>query len=144
MPTQDGFTLIELVAVIVLLGIIAAVAYPRFTGVGAYAGSAATAQALSGIRFAQEQALSRGLHARFRYQGRHYAVEYDTGPGFSAVPGRSRWTLPGNARFAANGTVTFDGLGRPDAGDCGGGNPIPLDPGEDLQVECETGFAHVP
>lgn len=57
--SKRGFSLVELVTVIALLGILAAVAVPRFSGTDAYEERAATDRLISALRYAQQQAMSR-------------------------------------------------------------------------------------
>jgi len=56
---QSGFSLMELIAVIVVLGIISVVALPRFTGSDAAAVQSARDQAFSAFFSAQQLAMSR-------------------------------------------------------------------------------------
>ncbi len=54
---QSGFTLVELVTTIILIGIIAVTVAPRFTGAGTYSEYALRDQFISAFRFAQQRAM---------------------------------------------------------------------------------------
>src|SRR4030065_108487 len=71
MKNQHGFTLIELVIIIVLLAIIAAVAIPRMGDVTSMKAAATAEKLKSDIRYAQELAMT---------QNRSYRVYFNTAP----------------------------------------------------------------
>lgn len=56
---QQGFTLIELITVIILLGILSAFAVSRFSSSQSYSTTVITNQLIASIRLAQQTALSR-------------------------------------------------------------------------------------
>jgi len=129
--------------VIVLVGVLAALVVPGPSGTGGFRQRAAVDQVLSGIRHAQQQAMSRGVAARFRYKGNRYWLEYrdrdpDTGT-FTAVSARSPWSLPESATFSGTGQLAFDGKGAL-VGPAACPETIGVG-GQTLRIRCETGFA---
>jgi MSHA pilin protein MshC len=121
---QRGFTLIELVMVIVLIGIISVYAAPRLGSLTAYNLTQATNELIEVIRFAQETSMIR-VDSGFQVVtggADHYRVsEYDyTGPTLSNIAS----PLTGSSPFTANSgewsgittsglSISFDTRGYP-------------------------------
>ena len=124
---QRGFTMVELIMVIVILGILAAVVGPRFFDRQQFDQRMFYEESLSAVRYAQKLALASGcltqvsLSQASGYQV-HQAVNCTSG-GFSlAVPGADGATLinssvpQGVVIEVTNFPVVFDSRGRPQTG----------------------------
>ncbi|OIR18234.1 hypothetical protein GALL_15620 [mine drainage metagenome] len=147
-----GFTLVELVAVIVILGVIAMVAAPRFFDINTYDNRGVRDQVISTLRYAQKAAIAQRRFICVVISGNAVTLTYDTTPpstvhAAASCPGNPL-TNPATASApytvsASNGvtvtaaTFNFDALGRPNAPQSitvGGNAPI--------TVETETGYVH--
>ncbi|WP_417581141.1 GspH/FimT family protein [Nitrincola sp.] len=144
----QGFTLVELILVLVLLGVLSAVVLPRFTSNG-YAEYGYTEELASALRFAQQSAVAANTPITLTLASNHYRICRDTtctssGP-FLINPGNNRpWDGSASGRgLAPNGVtlspvtaITFNGLGVPSQG-------LSIQIGDrGLQLEAETGHVH--
>jgi len=144
MNRAPGFSLVELVVVMVIAGILAAVAIPRFTDTESRAAWFAE-QVRAGVRYAQRQAVA---HRRCVFVTVNAAqVQLFYGDATCAITGTSLTEVAtGNDYLlvAPNGTnivlqsgaspFSFDGLGRPSGG-------VVLDiAGRIIIVNAETGY----
>jgi prepilin-type N-terminal cleavage/methylation domain-containing protein len=117
---QHGFTLIELVMVMVLLGIVTAVVAPRFSGTDTFSVHVVRDQILSAFRYAQQ-------HAMYDQSGNCYSLIIDSS-GFGPQRGVGTFIGPvGQVMFddyqdisATEQTIYFDGLGNALSGSCTG------------------------
>lgn len=123
MPTQHGFTLIELVLVIVLLGILAVVAVPRLNTAD-FDEYAYAEETLAALRYARQTAVARNDKIAVDFSANAWQIctgETCTGSNALTNPGNGRpWngSAVGQGRAPAGVAVSgpdfhFDGLGRP-------------------------------
>jgi len=124
---QRGFTLIELVMILTLLAILAAVAIPRFSGYGAIKQGNAVLKIASDIRYAQNRATTTQKRSKVSFTGPTIYDIYSCATA-SQCPCAS-WTLfssvdlnsdyPGVTISSSVADLEFNSLGRPDgAGTC--------------------------
>ena len=108
---QNGFTTIELIMVIIIIGVIAATAVPKFTSMSVVSVGGAAEMIQADIRYAQELAMAV-------YEAK--SVTFASGAGSYTTVDLETRELPSRVTIGNNFTVTFNPLGEPTAG--GGGS----------------------
>jgi MSHA pilin protein MshC len=148
-----GYTLVELVVVMVLLGILAATAMPRFFGANRFEEMGFTDASIAAAGFAQKLARNSGCDTLFTIGDSGYAIYQRASDCTSGAltrsvrrPGGGDWaqTRPSNVSVTAL-QVYFDGSGRPFA--AGSGNLLTAAASytvgsRTVVIEAETGFVH--
>jgi len=115
-----GFTIVELVAVMVITGIIAAVAAPRFIGVDAFDARGSYGTLNSALRYAQKTAIAqrRNVFVNVNTTTRVVCLGYTSNCSSAVIDPATQAayskTLSSNVSIAASTSpLGFDGLGRP-------------------------------
>ena len=112
----QGFTLIELIMVMVVLGVVAAVATMRMSGTGLNV-SAQAEQLASDIRYTQSLAMGRGQRFRINFTAGTYQItdmssvaQVHPGTGLTAAVSLGSTVLSG---YSPPNYLAFDSLGVP-------------------------------
>lgn len=117
---RGGFTLIELVVVIIITSILSLAAYPLFKGSAGMGLGAAAEIVKSDIRHTQAVAMTSGEAKSIVFTGGKSSYAYSAGEGGSET--RDLNSISGGVAVASNETITFNTLGEP----VGGGASIVL------------------
>ena len=104
---ERGFTLIELAAVLIIAGILAALILPRFMGIGGYSANAAQGDVIAAAQYARQLALLGNADIILSLQGSTVAVQNSAGQNLP-VPGGKGYpiTIPASAQVGATFTFT--------------------------------------
>lgn len=143
----SGFTVVELVVVIGVVGLLAAIIAPRFVGPDAFASRGFSDEAINVVRFAHKTAIAwrRPIIVCVTATSVSAAAAAGCGTPLTHPATGSPLTAsaPGGVTLAPTGDFSFDGLGRPSAA-----TTIVLtstiagDPARQIVVEAETGYVH--
>ncbi len=141
-----GFTFTELVMIIAIVGILAAVAVPRLTSTSDFSVQGTFDRTLAAVRYAQKQAIARNATVRVGFAGNGVSACLDSGGACGAAitdpSNGAALAVTGTSDVTITGTsFTFDGLGRPSTG------PIAVTVASTavtrrFTIEAETGHAH--
>ena len=124
-----GFTLVEIIMVVVLMGILAVSVVPKFVDTSAFSLAGGAAMAVADIRYTQELAMGTNSVKTivFTTSNTYYTVNSQT------------VNLPSKVTISSGATFTFNSLGEPTTG---GGSSVTLSAGaetETITVESYTG-----
>jgi len=145
-----GFTVVELVAVIVITGLIAAIAAPRFIGRDAFDARGAHGTLMSALRYAQKTAIAQrtNVFTNVNVATRTICLGYNNDCSNPVLDPATRAAyvkvLPSNVTVTAStAAISFNGLGAPSPNAVATfqiQNAVTLEPARTITVEAETGY----
>jgi MSHA pilin protein MshC len=158
---ERGFTLAELVVVLVVVGILAVAAIPRLFDTSGFAARGARDFLDASLRYAQKSAVAMRRNVCVAVTGTVLSVTYASNTGSDQVCGSSNFVLnpgngapfvdpsnafPGGATITSSASFIFDALGRPlSAPSVPAAGPIVLTVSgyaQPVTIEPETGYVH--
>ena len=112
---HKGFTLIEIVTTLVIIGVLSVIAAVRFTGTSTISVRGAADMIQADIRYAQEVAMAEYMAKSVIFSTGSSAYTFSPASGMDPLG-----ELPSGVTISNDFTVTFNTLGEPTAG--GGGS----------------------
>jgi MSHA pilin protein MshC len=149
----DGFSLVELVTILVIVGVLSVVALPRMFDRSVFEARGFFDDALASVRYAQKFAIATGCDVQVQFTATGYSVTRRaacSSGGFSVSvrhptrAGGLAGTAPSGVSVVPATSLYFDKIGRPrsSGGSLLGSVSRVSVGGITLDVEPQTGFAH--
>ena len=150
-PRARGFTIVELIMMMIIVGILAAVAAPRFFNASDFQSRGFADQVQATLRYAQKEAIAQHRFVCVSFTSNSITLTINTtatcpGGNLVSLSGSTTTSItanPASITFAALPAVFyFDALGKPSFA---ANQTITVNNAPDsIVVEAETGYVHSP
>lgn len=145
---QCGFTLVELVMVIVIVGILAVFVAPRFFDANIFKARGFADQVQATLRYAQKEAIAQRRFVCLSFTSTTVTLSMGTtiscGTSFPSISGSGNYVVTSPSASITISPVpaslAFNGLGQPQPN----AQTIVVAGGTTITVEAETGYVHSP
>jgi len=145
----SGFTLVELIVVILIVGILSISVAPRFFSVTTYENRQAADEVLSALRYSQQMAMNRGGDIQLVLSPTNFTVQRSGGGNLRSPDGLIPYTktFPSGVTAAPNPnpqTINYNALGQPEdaLGTLFTSNVSLVIGTNTITIEANTGYAH--
>ncbi|MDH5436270.1 MAG: prepilin-type N-terminal cleavage/methylation domain-containing protein [Gammaproteobacteria bacterium] len=153
LPVKNGFTLVELIIVIVIMGIVSAVSAPKFFNMTIFEERGYYDEVISAIRYAHKTAIASGCNYKVSVNAAGYDITRHsncssgtfnaiTNPATGSIGGYTE-IKPANINVTGSFNFYYDNNGQPN--DLSG-NPMATSSisiaSRNITIESYTGFAH--
>ena len=152
--SNAGFTLVELITVIVIVGVLGSIALPRFFGQQPFNERGYYEELAAALRYSQKAAVNTGCPVRFVLTAGTYAASQQQPVGGRCDPSDTSWseplalsdgttvagTAPAGVTAAPPLTIVFDALG---ATSLAGNQAIAVGPFS-LSIQAASGYVDAP
>lgn len=141
--TQRGFTMVELITTMIIIGILAAVAMPKFFDHGTFDSRGFHDQVISTLRYAQKAAIAQHRYVCVAFTASSLTLTYGVtaacGSNLSGPTGQTPYSVnaPSGVTLSGYANYSLDALGRPSAS-----SVIAVSGSTSITVEAETGYVH--
>ena len=141
---QRGFTLVELITIMVIVGILAVAAMPRFFDRNTFESRGFYDQLISTLRYAQKAAVAQHRFVCVTFAANSITLTYGVtaacGSDLTGPTGAAPYTVtaPGGVTMSGGAAFNFNALGRPSAAQSITVSGYTTA----IVVEAETGYVH--